>query len=50
MSARLIGNPTKPVTLKPRSKQNGRSRKPTVDKATFDSNWDAIFNKDKKAK
>jgi len=49
MSARQIGTPSKPVRMKPRHKQNGRTRQALVDKKTFDSNWDAIFNKDKKA-
>ena len=37
----LIGTPKNPFTLKPKSKQNGRSRK--VDKQKFDDNWDKIF-------
>lgn len=48
MTARVIGRPDKPVTLKVRDKQHARTRKSTVDSKTYSDNWDRIFNKDKK--
>lgn len=41
----LIGTPNKPFTLKPRSQQNGKSRR--VDKEKFDAGWDKIFGEKK---
>lgn len=47
MGGTLVGHERKPVKLKARDKQNGRTRK-VSDVKTFEENWDRIFNKKEK--